>query len=369
MRPRTAYTMELIYWWARLASHAPWLLNIPAQTPLLSTITKAAGGISQKRRVPKFAPETFRSWSGKRPPVHTGRKQVMLFPDTFNNHFFPETAQAATEVLEAAGFRVDIPLRVLCCARPMYDWGMLSGATKVLRQMLDTLHRWIAEGVPMVVLEPSCLATFRDELPNLFPGDHDATRLSSQTFLLSEFLQKEAKDFDIPKLHGSALVHGHCHHKSLIGMADEEAVLKRLGLDYEMPDTGCCGMAGAFGFESQHYDVSTAAGERVLLPAVRNTAHDAFVIADGFSCREQIAQTTDRRALHLADVLRMAIDRRAPIVHTDGRTPEQAIHEASLPSRGRANVLAGVATTVALAGAGAIVWAQRRRITRATRAS
>ena len=251
--------MGLIYWWARLASHAPWLANIPTQTPLLRTITKAAGGISQKRQVPKFAPETFRSWFQRRAPLNTGRRQVMLFPDTFNNHFFPETAKAATEVLEAAGFRVEIPPRVLCCARPMYDWGMLDGATKLLRQVLDTLHPWIAEGVPIVVLEPSCLATFRDELTNLFPGDHDATRLSSQTFLLSEFLQKEAKDFDIPKLHGHALVHGHCHHKSIIGMGDEEAVLKRVGLDYEMPDTGCCGMAGAFGFEAQHYDVSIAA--------------------------------------------------------------------------------------------------------------
>ncbi|MGH7620732.1 MAG: (Fe-S)-binding protein, partial [Gemmatimonadaceae bacterium] len=238
----------------------------------------------------------------------------------------------------------------------------LGEATKLLQQILDTLHPWIAEGVPMVVLEPSCLATFRDELTNLFPANEDAMRLSHQTFLLSEFLQKQAADFDLPKLHGKALVHGHCHHKSIIGMGDEEAVLKRLGLEYEMPDTGCCGMAGAFGFEAQHYDISIAAGERVLLPAVREAPHDEYIIADGFSCREQIAQTTDRRALHLAEVLRVAIDRRDPIVHTDGRTPEQALGLAAEPQRGGRRRLALAASVAALgASAGAAAWWRMRR--------
>jgi Fe-S oxidoreductase len=158
----------------------------------------------------------------------------------------------------------------------------------------------------MVGLEPSCVATFRDELTRMLPHDEDARRLSQQTYLLSEFIEKYLPDHPLPKLPRHAIVHGHCHHKALMKMSAEENVLERLGLDCEFPDTGCCGMAGAFGFEKNHYDVSIACGERVLLPAVRDADPETLIIADGFSCREQIAQTTPRRALHLAQVLELA---------------------------------------------------------------
>ncbi|HEX6406171.1 MAG TPA: hypothetical protein VFZ90_03175, partial [Gemmatimonadales bacterium] len=181
-------------------------------------------------------------------------------------------------------------------------------AERWLLRILRTMRQEIRAGMPFVVLEPSCCAVFRDELTNLFPNNEDARRLKAQTFLLSEFLQQHAPDFQIPHLGKKALVHGHCHHKAIMGLTDEEKLLERLGLTVEVPESGCCGMAGAFGFErGEHYDVSIACGERVLLPAVRAADDDALIIANGFSCREQISQTTDREALHLAQVLRMAL--------------------------------------------------------------
>jgi Fe-S oxidoreductase len=178
----------------------------------------------------------------------------------------------------------------------------------LLRQVLDGLRPYLHAGVPVVGLEPSCVAVFRDELVGLFPDDPDARQLSQQSFLLSEFLVQKAREYQPPRLAGrTAVVHGHCHHKALMGMDDEQALLDRLGLRYQLLDSGCCGMAGGFGFERDHYDVSIKVGERVLLPAVRAAARGALIIADGFSCREQIAQTTDRQALHLAEVLRMAL--------------------------------------------------------------
>jgi FAD/FMN-containing dehydrogenase/Fe-S oxidoreductase len=317
IRPITAYSMGLIYWWSRLAALMPKVANFFTQTPLLSNLVKLAGGVSSERKIPAFAPQTFTQWFNRRQRDHERRDygdkpRVVLWPDTFNNHFYPETARAAFEVLEAAGFQVEVPPRSLCCGRPLYDYGMLGTAKRLLVEILRALKPQIEWGVPVVVLEPSCAAVFRDELINLLPNDEDAARLSGQTFLLGEFLEKNGDRFDWPTLQGKAVVHGHCHHKAIMKMADEEAMLKRLGLDYEVLASGCCGMAGSFGFErGEHYDVSVSCGERVLLPAVRRAAKETIIIADGFSCREQIAQLTDRHAFHLAQVIKMAADRGA----------------------------------------------------------
>ena len=200
-------------------------------------------------------------------------------------------------MLEAAGYRVEIPPRVLCCGRPLYDYGMLDLAKKVLRQSMDALRPWVEQGVPIVGLEPSCVAVFRDELKNLFPGEN------VPMVLLSEFLSKN--NCKLPALKRRAIVQAHCHQKSVLGMADEQAVMSRLGLDYRVLDSGCCGMAGAFGFE--HYDVSMKCAERVLLPEVREAPQDSLIVANGFSCREQIVQGTGRRALHLAEAIRMGL--------------------------------------------------------------
>ncbi len=200
-------------------------------------------------------------------------------------------------MLEAAGFQVLVPDQSLCCGRPLYDFGMLKTAKRLLGEILDTLRPEIEAGVPIIVLEPSCAAVFRDELTNLFPNDEDAKRLSANSYLLGEFLENMIDGYQSPKLKRKALVHGHCHHKAIMGMENEKNIFSKLGLNYELLDSGCCGMAGSFGFEDAHYDISMKAGELVLLPAVRAAAKDTLIIADGFSCREQIRQSTYREAL------------------------------------------------------------------------
>jgi Fe-S oxidoreductase len=366
LRPRHAYSMGWIYWWARLASLAPDVANFFGQTPGFTTVAKWLGGVDQRRRMPAFTRETFKEWFRKRASRNQDKPAVILWPDTFNNNFHPEVAKAAVTVLEAAGRQVWVPKASLCCGRPLYDFGMLDEAKVMLRQILDTLRPQIQAGVPIIGLEPSCTAVFRDELMNLFPNDEDAKRLSKQTFLLSEFLNSEMKDYQPPRLERKALVHGHCHHKAIMGMDDEKELLKKIGLDCDMPDDGCCGMAGSFGFESGgHYDVSVAVGQRVLLPAVRQQDLDTFIIANGFSCRQQITQTTDRQALHLAQVLEMAL-RDGPD-GPKGRTPEtwaERDGHTSSPSRALAQVGVAALVGVSILGAGLLAWELMRRAKR-----
>jgi len=260
----------------------------------------------------RFAPQTFRERFAEKPASRGSKPDVMLFPDTFNNHFYPETAKAAVAVLEAAGYHVQIPKASLCCGRPLYDYGMLDTAKRLLQKTMRHLEPHLSAGTPIVVLEPSCASVFRDELPNLFPHHQDARRRSQQTFLLNEFLEKKGPDFKPPALNRKALVHGHCHQKAVMGMEHEESMLKKMGLELVMPDSGCCGIAGSFGYEEgDRYQVSVRAGERVLLPAVRQAGDDTLIIADGFSCREQIRQGTKREALHSAQALEIALQQGA----------------------------------------------------------
>ena len=312
LRPLAAYGMGLIHWWARLAAHAPQLVNLLVRLPLVGRLVKRLGGIEPRRELPRFARETFRERFAKRWPREApdGAPEVLLFVDTFNDHFHPEVAEAALDVMEAAGYRVRIHDEVLCCGRPLYDFGMLDLARRKLRQIVDSLRPAIERGVPVVVLEPSCHATFRDELVQMLPKDQDARRLSELAVTLSDLLAAR-DDLDLPELGGRALLHGHCHRKSVEGIDPERKLLERLGIEVEVPDTGCCGMAGSFGFErGEKYEVSIACGERVLLPAVREAADDTLIVADGFSCREQVRQETGRASLHLAEVLARAYARR-----------------------------------------------------------
>ena len=285
--------------------------------------------------------------------------RVVLWPDTFNNHFHPQTAKAAVEILEAAGFQVVVPNKSLCCGRPLYDFGMLDTAKGLLREILDTLRPEIEASIPVVGLEPSCVAVFRDEMMNLFPMDEDAKRLSANTFILSEFLAKKAPGFRLPRMKRKALVQKHCHHEHVMKFDAENSVLKQLGLDYELLDSGCCGMAGSFGFESGHYDVSVAVGERRLLPAVRAADPDTLVIADGFSCREQIAGLTGRGALHLAQVIQMAM-------HEGPEGPSRELPEMSYQPLGKWEPAPSLAATAAVVGLGVlaglgVAWALTRR--------
>jgi len=280
----------------------------------------------------------------------------MLWPDTFTNYFLPDTGKAAVQVLEAAGFQVVLPEASLCCGRPLYDWGMLDRAKRLLLQTLDVMEPELEKQTPVVVLEPSCASVFQDELLNLFPHDDRARALSQQTLLLSEFLERKAGHFSLPQLKGNAIVHGHCHHKSILKMNDEESILRKMGLDFRMPAPGCCGMAGAFGFERHKWETSMAIGELELLPAIREASPDCFIIADGFSCREQIAQCTDRHALHLAEVIHMALNHEissAPYPERAGTERRKAEVERSMRRAGFGLAAAGVA--------GALLWALSRR--------
>jgi FAD/FMN-containing dehydrogenase/Fe-S oxidoreductase len=306
LRPRSAYAMGWIHRWAKLASIAPGSVNFFNRTPGISGAVKFFGGIAQQRQMPSFTKRTFTDWFRKRAVQNQGKPLVILWPDTLSNYFHPRIAQAGVEVLEHAGYQVILPEGSLCCGRPLYDFGMLDSARSLLNQVLTALRPHIAAGTPVIGLEPSCVSVFRDEMTNLLGDNQEAQQLKRQTYLLSEFLVQKA-DYRPPQLKRKALVHGHCHHKSVLKFDSEQELLARTGLDFQVLDSGCCGMAGSFGFETGKYEVSVQIGERVLLPAVRQAGAETLIIADGFSCFQQIEQLTGRRALHIAEVLQMAI--------------------------------------------------------------
>jgi Fe-S oxidoreductase len=362
LRPRVAYAMGLIAWWARLAARAPTLANATTHAPGVGRVLKFAAGVAREREIPRFAGETFVRWFRRRASTNGGAPVVLLWPDTFINFFQPWIGRAAVEVLEGIGFRVAIPGAAMCCGRPLYDYGMLDWAERWLQRILEELRPWIRAGVPVVGVEPSCMAVFRDELPNLFPHDEDARRLSNQAFLLPEFLAARAPVWVAPPMEPRrrALVHGHCHQKAVLGMNADRALMDALGLDYEVLDSGCCGMAGSFGFEAgEKYEVSVRAGERVLLPKVREAPPDTLIVANGFSCRTQIEQGTGRRALHLAEVISMAMGERS--AESDGEAAPMAVGSNGRPN-GRATRTATAAAALAAAGAaGALSWRARPR--------
>jgi Fe-S oxidoreductase len=305
VRPRQAYAMGLVAKWARIASKAPGLANFLARAPVVSQVAKFAAGISQNRDLPAFAPQTFRAWFRRHASDTPGKTRVLLWPDTFNNYFLPHTAQAAVEVLEDAGCQVAIPDRILCCGRPLYDYGMLARAKRQLEEILEALAPELDRGTPIIFLEPSCAAVFRDELLNLFPGRQAAKRLAEKALLLDEYLKRIG--YSPRKLERKAIVHGHCHQKALMGMQATEDLLSKMAVDAEILDSGCCGMAGSFGYERDHYDVSMKVAEHALLPRIRTTPAETLIVSNGFSCREQIVQSTNRKALHLAEVLQMGL--------------------------------------------------------------
>jgi Fe-S oxidoreductase len=294
---------------ARLASYAPSLANALSHAPLMAGLARKALAIHPARELPRFARRTFRSWFERRTAPRASMREVVLFADTFTNFFEPQIPIAAVEVLERAGFRVIVPRDQLCCGRPLYDQGMLERAKARLRDVIEVLDPFAAVGIPIVGLEPSCILTFRDELPSLFSGDQRAKTIASQSFLLDEFLVREAPDFAPPEIRRRTLVQGHCHQKALAGIGGEVALLSRAaGAELEVLDAGCCGMAGAFGYERTHFEVSRAIGARVLFPAIDKAPSDAIIVADGFSCRSQIRHfCPSRRPLHLAEVLNLQL--------------------------------------------------------------
>jgi FAD/FMN-containing dehydrogenase/Fe-S oxidoreductase len=329
LRPLQHYALGFMDRLARAASVLPGattrLANLPLALPGVSHAIKAMLGVAQQRSLPQFAARCFRSeWHANHRgnavlkghdfsragsgPTRKGalaaEGSILLWPDTWNNYYHPQSLHSAAAVLRRAGFAVEVPRSHVCCGRPLYDFGFLRQARAYLSQILSQFAPDIDAGLPFVFLEPSCASVFRDELVNFFPSDERALRLRDQTLLLSEFLVRRVPDFQPAQHPGRKIVlQGHCHHKSLMKMTDEVALLRRTGADVELLDSGCCGMAGPFGFERQKFSVSQALGERILLPAVRAAAPDAILVADGFSCREQIAQNSSRRALHFAEVI------------------------------------------------------------------
>jgi Fe-S oxidoreductase len=324
-RPLRAYAFGLINHWGAMAEYAPRLANLFMTVPPFSSAIKWALDVAPDRRLPAFAARSFRrgflvgqnpdarskgqgELAPGAPPLAPGR--VLLWPDCSNNYFHPEVADAAVAVLESAGFTVTIPRERLCCGRPLYDHGMLTAAKRRLVEILESLRGEIEAGTPIVGLEPSCVSVFRDELLRFFPDDPLARKLSQQVLFLTEFLVKHDA---VPAggLQGRAIVHPHCHERASLCLDDDIAVLRATGLDLTVLDAGCCGMAGAFGFERDHVEVSKAVGERVLLPAVRAAAPETYIVTNGFSCREQITQLTGRRVWHVAELLAQGLERRA----------------------------------------------------------
>ncbi len=360
LRPRHAYAFGYVDKSARLASIWPGMANLFTQTPGLRNLAKLAAGIPQQREVPAFATETFQSAFRKhekktsrqnRSDAKFWKQRVVLWPDTFNNYFYPETALNAASILEAAQCQVIVPKEHVCCGRPLYDFGMLDEAKVYIRNVMQKLRPHIEAGDSIVVLEPSCATVFRDELRNLMPNDPLAQKLSNQVFLLSEFLEKKAPYFQLPKVAAPILLHGHCHHKAVIKLKDEHAVLKKMGAQINEPESGCCGMAGSFGYEKDKYDVSIKVGERVLLPAVRKASPETIIMTSGFSCRSQIEQETDRHALHLADVIHMAMKPAAqPIAF-----PEKKIVAQRKSKERRSRAIAAFGLLGAAVGAGLLI--------------
>jgi FAD/FMN-containing dehydrogenase/Fe-S oxidoreductase len=297
---------------ARWGSFAPALTNAILTGPITSPLIKRIAGVAQQRQLPRLAAKPYamgapslRRSSDARVGNDEPQQAVVLWPDTWNNYYHPQTLAAAEKVLTEAGFRVEVPRGHICCGRPLYDFGLLDAARRYLRSVLDRMAPQIDSGLPFIFLEPSCASVFKDELLEIFPSDPHAQKLSQQVWLLADWLATHAPQFAPTGLSGAhILLHGHCHHKAVFGgAASEIALFQRAGAVVEPIQAGCCGMAGPFGFESDKFEVSRAIAEEGLLPAIRSAGPMTVVVADGFSCREQIAQLGHTQAMHFAEVL------------------------------------------------------------------
>jgi FAD/FMN-containing dehydrogenase/Fe-S oxidoreductase len=298
LRPREAYLFGYLHRWLGLARPFAPLVNALAHAPLIGALGKRLAGIAAARDVPRIARRSFRASFSPTP----GSRPAVLWADTFNDGFHPEALASAARLLARAGFAVTTPRRRLCCGRPLYDYGLLDDARVLWRRTLDTLSTEIAQGVPIVVVEPSCASAFRDELPALFPDDPRALALSRQTRTLGELLADTRFAPAPAAAPRSLLYHRHCHQAAVLDANADIGLLRAAGHDVDVLDSGCCGMAGAFGFQADKYDLSVALAERVLLPAIRERPAAALV-AEGFSCREQVRQLAGVDALHLADLI------------------------------------------------------------------
>jgi FAD/FMN-containing dehydrogenase/Fe-S oxidoreductase len=372
-RPPAHYSMGWLPLWARLSRIAPSLVNTALQAPVLARAGKWVAGVAKERQAPVFAEQSFVQWwreqeaadGGAGAPDPADPRTVVLWPDTFSTYFHPAIAISAVRVLRDAGFRVAVPDKPVCCGLTWISTGQLTVAKKVLRRTLDTLKPYLEAGTPIIGLEPSCTAVFRSDAPELMPADQDVQRLAGQVRTFAEQLVHHAPEgWEPPRLARQATVQTHCHQHAIMKFDADRELMRRAHLEADVLDEGCCGLAGNFGFERGHHEVSMAVAEQGVLPAVREAAPDSVLLADGFSCRTQIEQgDTGRRALHLAEALALGLDE----AHLPGEHPERLAARPAGPSRtarwtataAAAGAAAVTATAAAAAGRGAV-----RRLTR-----
>ncbi|SDY15269.1 FAD/FMN-containing dehydrogenase [Micromonospora pattaloongensis] len=327
IRPLDHYSLGWLPLWARLALLAPNTVNAAAHLPGVSGIVKRLGGIDPRRELPRFARASFIRWFRRRTPRGSGhRGRVLLWPDSFNTYLSPGVLAAAVGVLEAAGFRVTLPDRAVCCALTWISTGQLGVAERVLRRSVAAVAPQLHDDVPVVALEPSCAAVLRADAHELLGDDPDTRRLAARTKTLAELLTERAPDFR-PRLSGRdpqpvrAIVQAHCHQHAVLGFDPDLALMRDIGLAPERIDSACCGLAGNFGMVPAHRDVSLGCAEQALLPAVRAADEHTLLLADGFSCRTQIEDAgPGRRPVHLAEVINAAV-RGVPL----GAYPEEAV--------------------------------------------
>ncbi|MFD8176028.1 FAD-binding and (Fe-S)-binding domain-containing protein [Streptomyces sp. NPDC059709] len=371
-RPRSDWSMGWLPALAQVVGRTRLgpVVNALTHAPLLSKAAVLVAGVAD-REVPLFAERTFEQWFADHEPEGDGhRGSVLLWPDTFTNHFHPHIGRAAVRVLEHAGWRVRLPDEALCCGLTWISTGQLGTAEKVLTRTVRALAGHVRSGGLVVALEPSCTAVFRADAAELFPGDQDVRRLAEQTVTLSELLTEHSPGYEpprVPERSARALAQVHCHQHAVLGWEADRELLRRAGVDAERLDSGCCGLAGNFGFERGHLDVSEACAERVLLPRLREEDESTVVLADGFSCRTQIHEfdSGGHEGVHLAELLASALPG-GPATHPE--VPGSAYGTApgarpGVPSR-RARVLAlagTAAAAVGTAGAAAVLARSLRR--------
>jgi len=309
VRPAAHYSMGWLPVWARLAGLAPAEVNRAGRAAPVAGAVKRLAGIAAERSLPEFSRTTFRRWFRRHPPAPGHRGGVVLWPDTFGDRMQPRVLVSAVRVLEDAGFRVLLPKGPVCCGLTWVSTGQLGVARAVARRALRALAPLVAAGLPVVGTEPSCTAALKSDLVELVPGE-ESERTAAAVHTLAGFLREHAPDWEPPRVRARAVGQVHCHQHAVLGFDADRELMARAGIEVDLPESGCCGLAGNFGFEDGHYEVSRAIGERVLLPAVRDADPGDLVIADGFSCRTQVGQETGRTAVHLAEALAAALPAR-----------------------------------------------------------
>lgn len=313
LRPITHYVLGWLPRWARLVAPVSRLVNAVLGIRSLQKAVLWAGGMDTRRSIPRFADRSFSRSKGRPAPTGSSRKQVLVWVDSFSDNFTPDIARSAIAVLESAGYEVLAPAKPVCCGLTWITTGQLTGARRILSQLIDVFHPIAQQGIPIVGLEPSCTAVLRSDLSELFADDPRAKAIAQGTYTLAELLTAPAplgpEDWTPPRLDGQQLVvQPHCHHHAVMGYGTDIALLETLGAEVTEL-SGCCGLAGNFGMEKGHYDVSVAVAENALLPALRAAAPEATLLADGFSCRTQATQLGGADGVHLAELLASAIKR------------------------------------------------------------